>query len=152
MDLSARTQTKRNVCSRFFCADKNCKEFLRRGKKKFGSSSAGAQTQHQNHPESSCFSKSSCPTYHETQRIFIWYLPCVPRAFLGIRLRQNQSYNHSPEQAGKFPVVSRVNADYPGSYHLHSPDREELQLFQTMWLIPTEANPPDQATCGNWIV
>lgn len=64
----------------------------------------------------------------------------------------DQLYNHSPEQAGKFPapsLLSRVNADSPGSYHLHNPDREELQLFQTMRLIPTEAKPPDPATCGN---
>lgn len=32
-DLSAWTQTKRNIQSRFFCADKKCKEFYRRGKK-----------------------------------------------------------------------------------------------------------------------
>lgn len=118
---------------------------MRRGKKRFFSSSAGAHSQHQNQLLNPGVSKSSCPTCQETQRIFIWYLPCVPRAFPGISLRKNQLYSHSPEQAVKFPapsLVSRVNADYPGSYHLHNPDREELQLFQTMWLIPTEANPP----------
>lgn len=104
----------------------------RRGKKKFLSGCAGAQIQHQNQLLNPGVSKSSCPINQETQRIFIWYLPCVPRA--------NQLHKQSPERAGTFPalsLVSRVNADYPGSYHLHNPDPEQLQLFQTAWLIPS---------------
>lgn len=47
-----------------------------------------------------------------------------------------QTNSSSREISSSFPV-SRVNADYPGSYHLHNPDLEELQLFQTMCLIPS---------------